>query len=693
MPAPDASCPATPSSLTSLFLRRIPVSLVKREIVINASALEVRVALLEDGSLTELYLERQQHRGLAGNIYKGKVTRVLPGMQAAFVDIGLEKAGFLHVSDFHDDVQAVGSIAEVIGEDDVETYPVDGDGDGGGDEAKSPQDLQELAELEDLEEPSEGQTDRQDDRRDYPPDEQAERPSARPDVRQDLRPNVRQDVRQGARQPTQPDARRRDVQQSVEESSAEESIEIDRRDLGDAAAAAPVEGEAEAAAPAAAGEAAEAPGTKRRRSRRRRRRGGKAHKRRPRVHEQRSRLPIEQQLHRNQEIIVQIAKEPMGTKGARLTSSISLPGRHLVYMPTSGHVGVSRRIGSAEERARLRAAVKELGRVQGGFIVRTACEGVSKREIQRDANFLTRLWGSILAKSESSPPASILYSDLDVALRTVRDLFSSEIDKLWCDDPETFERIVQFVQHYMPRLRARLTMYQGAEPIFDHFKIEPQIERALDRKVWLKSGGYLVFDQAEALTAIDVNTGRFVGKTNQDETVLRTNLEAAEEVVKQLRLRNIGGIIIVDFIDMSREADRKKVSDVLREAQRRDKARTSALKISELGLVQMTRKRTRESLEELLTDSCPHCEGRRVVKSVPTLAAEVLRGVHREARRRSGDDMLLVKVHPAVARYLYDHGARDLEALERRVGIKIVLRAMEGLEPGSFELSLVPAAA
>jgi ribonuclease G len=693
LPAPDASCPATPSSLTSLFLRRIPVSLVKREIVINASALEVRVALLEDGSLTELYLERQQHRGLAGNIYKGKVTRVLPGMQAAFVDIGLEKAGFLHVSDFHDDVQAVGSIAEVIGEDDVETYPVDGDGDGGSDEAKSPQDLQELAELEDLEEPSEGQTDRQDDRRDYPPDEQAERRSARPDVRQDLRPNVRQDVRQGARQPTQPDARRRDVQQSVEESSAEENIEIDRRDLGDAAAAAPVEGEAEAAAPTAEGEAGAAPGTKRRRSRRRRRRGGKAHKRRPRVHEQRSRLPIEQQLHRNQEIIVQIAKEPMGTKGARLTSSISLPGRHLVYMPTSGHVGVSRRIGSAEERARLRAAVKELGRVQGGFIVRTACEGVSKREIQRDANFLTRLWGSILAKSESSPPASILYSDLDVALRTVRDLFSSEIDKLWCDDPETFERIVQFVQHYMPRLRARLTMYQGAEPIFDHFKIEPQIERALDRKVWLKSGGYLVFDQAEALTAIDVNTGRFVGKTNQDETVLRTNLEAAEEVVKQLRLRNIGGIIIVDFIDMSREADRKKVSDVLREAQRRDKARTSALKISELGLVQMTRKRTRESLEELLTDSCPHCEGRRVVKSVPTLAAEVLRGVHREARRRSGDDMLLVKVHPAVARYLYDHGARDLEALERRVGIKIVLRAMEGLEPGSFELSLVPAAA
>ncbi len=666
---------------------------MKREIVINASALEVRVALLEDGSLTELYLERQQHRGLAGNIYKGKVTRVLPGMQAAFVDIGLEKAGFLHVSDFHDDVQAVGSIAEVIGEDDVETYPVDGDGDDG-EEAKSPQDLQELAELENLEEPSERQSDRQDDRH---VGRHEGRQNSRHDVRGDYesedRPAEQPTVRQGARPGAQQEADHPGTRPSVKGSTEEQNLEIDQHDLGDAAAAAAIEGETNAAAPAAAGEVGAEPGTKRRRSRRRRRRGGKAHKRRPRVHEQRSRLPIEQQLHRNQEIIVQIAKEPMGTKGARLTSSISLPGRHLVYMPTSGHVGVSRRIGSAEERARLRAAVKELGRVQGGFIVRTACEGVSKREIQRDANFLTRLWSSILAKSESSAPASILYSDLDVALRTVRDLFSSEIDKLWCDDPDTFERIVQFVQHYMPRLRARLTIYQGAEPIFDHFKIEPQIERALDRKVWLKSGGYLVFDQAEALTAIDVNTGRFVGKSNQDETVLRTNLEAAEEVVKQLRLRNIGGIIIVDFIDMSREADRKKVSDVLREAQRRDKARTSALKISELGLVQMTRKRTRESLEELLTDTCPHCEGRRVVKSVPTLAAEVLRGIHREARRRSGDDMLLVKVHPALARYLYDHGARDLEALERRVGIKIVLRAMEGLEPGSFELSLVPAAA
>ena len=556
---------------------------MKREIAINASALEVRVALLEDNELAEFYLERNRQVGLAGNIYKGKVTRVLPGMQAAFVDIGLEKAGFLHVSDFHDGVSALNTVAEVLGEEDVETEPI-GDN--------------EFAEAE---------TD-----------------------------------------------------------GADEAAAGDNGD-GD--------GNADRGAPRPSG--------------RGRRRGRGRRSQAP----QRSRLPIEQQLRRGQDIIVQIAKEPMGTKGARLTSSISLPGRHLVFTPTSNHIGVSRRIASAEERARLRADVGELRPPQGGFIVRTACEGVSRREIQRDVAFLTKLWASILRKNESMPPASILYSDLDVALRIVRDLFSSEVDRLWCDDPTTYSRVVQFVQNYMPRLRARVTLHDGPQPLFDRFNIEPQIERALDRKVWLNSGGYLVFDQTEALTAIDVNTGRFVGKRNQDDTVFKTNLEAVEEVVKHLRLRNIGGIIIVDFIDMAREGDRKKVSDALAVALKRDKARTSALKISELGLVQMTRKRTRESLEKLLTDVCPRCEGRRVVKSVPTLAAEVLRGIQREAVSKSAGDMLIVKLNPEVARYLYDHGAKDLETLEQRLGTKIVLRSNDGIELGAFELARAPAAA
>ena len=534
--------------------------------------MEVRVALLEDGALAEFYLERDAHRGLAGNIYKGKVTRVLPGMQAAFVDIGLEKAGFLHVSDFRDPTDQLSTVGDIIGEEDVETedsaqgnHSAAGGDDGAPDEASA----------------------------------------------------------NGAPQPQ---------------------------------------------------------------GRRRRRRGGGQQR-------SRSRLPIEQQLHRGQEIIVQIAKEPMGTKGARLTSSISLPGRYLVYTPTSNHLGVSRQIASPEERARLRSVVGELRPAQGGFIVRTACEGLARREIQRDIAYLTRMWSTIVKKNETSAPASILFSDLDVALRTVRDLFSSEVERLWCDDAATYGRIVQFVQNLMPRLRSRLVLHDGPEPIFDRFNIEPQIEKALDRKVWLKSGGSLVFDQAEALTAIDVNTGRFVGKRTQDETILKTNLEAAEEVVKQLRLRNIGGIIIVDFIDMSRENDRKRVSEVLAQALRRDKARTSALKISELGLVQMTRKRTRESLEAMLTEQCSRCQGRRVVKSVPTVAAEVLRGIYREVSRNSRGDLVLVKLNPEVAKYLYDNGKKDLEKLEEKLGTRFVLRSREGTEPGAFELSHATAAA
>ncbi|MBF6560944.1 MAG: Rne/Rng family ribonuclease [Candidatus Binataceae bacterium] len=554
---------------------------MKREIIINAATVETRVALLEDGILTEFYLERGERRGLVGNIYKGKVTRVLPGMQAAFVDIGLEKAGFLHVSDFYDDVEGLGSAAEVIGEEDVETEPHDGE-----------------------------------------------------------------------------------PLMTVEFDDAE-------AEGADGASADDESG--------GAGEPGAEPAGRPQRGGRGRGRG-----RRP---ERRVRLPIEQQLKRGQEILVQIAKEPLGTKGARLTSFVSIPGRHLVYTPTSNHIGISRRIESAQERARLRAAVAEVRPAQGGLIVRTVCEGVSKRDIQRDCAFLTKLWSSIVKLAETSPPASLLYNDLDVALRIMRDLFSSEVDRLWCDEPATYERIVEFMQNYMPRLRSRIALYEAEEPIFDHFHhLEQQIERALERKVWLKSGGYLVFDQTEALIAIDVNTGRFVGKRNQDETVLRTNLEAAEEVVRQLRLRNIGGIIIIDFIDMTRDADRKRVTEVLGQALKRDKARSSMLKISELGLVQMTRKRTRESLEELLTEQCPKCSGRRVVKSVATLAADVLRGIHRAAGRHPRSDLLVIKVNPGVARYLYDVGAKDLEVLEGRLGIKIVLRSTESIEAGAFEL-------
>jgi ribonuclease G len=568
---------------------------VRRELIINASALEVRVALLEDRILSELMVERSGVRSLAGNIYKGRVTRVLPGMQAAFVDIGMEKAGFLHVSDFLDEVGAFGSLAEEMEEGEVETEFDDG-------APASPD---------------------QADHSDHPAHEA-----------------------EGSEYSHDP---------AYEGLVDEDAVEI--------------VADSEGAHPAGA-------------ARKHRRRAAR-----------RSKLPIEQQLRRGQEIIVQIAKEPIGTKGPRLTSFISVPGRHLVYMPTSNHLGISRRIESSEERNRLRSIVSEVRPPQGGFIIRTACEGVSKREMVQDVNFLTRLWADVVKKAESQPPASLLYADLDLALRAIRDLFSSDTDRLWCDHPPTHERISQFVQQYMPRLRSRVSAYEGPEPIFDHFGIEAQIEKALERRVTLKSGGYLVFDQAEALTAIDVNTGRFVGKRNQEETVLKTNLEAVEEVANQLRLRNIGGIIIVDFIDMTKESNRKRVSDALSQALKRDKARTTMLKISELGLVQMTRKRTRESLEAMLTEQCPHCQGRRVVKSVPTLAAAILRGLQRDVSRRDHGGMLVVKLGPELARYLYGPGFAALEELEQRFNVKIVLKSKEGMEPGVFEISQAPAAA
>jgi ribonuclease G len=543
---------------------------VKREIIINHGPLQTRAALLEDGTLVEFFLEPAGRSSLAGNIYKGKVVRVLPGMQAAFVAIGLEKSGFLHASDFLNEVESFGVAAETVAEDDIETEPL------------------------------------------------------------------------------------------VEET--------------------PV-GEAEdEAASSSAALVANSPSKE-------------SGRRRWRVL-RRYRRPIEQKLKRNQEIIVQIAKEPIGDKGARLTSFVSLPGRHLVYLPTSRHIAISRRIEDPAERARLRAAVRAVKPLQGGFIIRTACEGLSKREIQRDISFLTKLWSSVVKKAETDSPPSLLYAEPGLPIRVVRDFFGTDVERLWCDDREIFEQIVAFVQQYMPRMRSRVAFYDSPEPIFDHFQIEPQIERALDRKVWLKSGGYLVFDQAEALTAVDVNTGRFVGAHDQDETMLKTNLEAAEELVNQLRVRNIGGIIVADFIDMAKASDRKKLTEALTQALKRDKARTSMLEMSDLGLIQMTRKRTRESLEQLVTENCPRCLGRRVVKSTPTLAAEALRAAQREvARRGGGVDMLVMRLNPEVARYLYGPGAAALEETERRLSLKIVLKSTEDLALGTVEFVAAPAAA
>lgn len=503
---------------------------MKQDIFINCTPQESRIAIVEDGSLAEFLVERKQERGIAGNIYKGKVARVLPGMQAAFVDIGMDKAAFLHVSDF--------STAS---------------------EAGSP-----------------------------------------------LLPGSEDEIIFEGPKPT-------------------------------------------------------------------------SHRR----------LPIERQLARGQEILVQVAKDPIGMKGARITSHISLPGRYLVFMPTTSHVGISRRIEDDKERKRLKEIALSLLTEEGGFILRTASEGRSKKEIQRDLGFLTKLWGRIQQKAETATAPSLIHQDLDLIARTIRDFFATDTHQVVMDHIKEYRRILDFVGHFMPRLKSKITLYTQAEPIMDHYGIEEKITKSLERKVWLHSGGYITIERTEALTAIDVNTGRFVGKRNQEETIFKTNLEAAQEIVHQLRLRNIGGIIIIDFIDMEKEANRKKVYEALKEAIKKDKARTNILKISELGLVEMTRQRTRESLENMLLGPCPYCEGRGRIKSHVTVAYEILRAIKKEKTRLEDGKRIVVRLHPEIANFLYDEEMHSLDYLEREINHKIIIKASESLHHDRYEISTI----
>ena len=503
---------------------------MKQDIYINSTPQETRIALMGDGELTDLLIERQQERGIAGNIYKGKVGRVLPGMQAAFVEIGMEKAAFLHVSDF---------------------FPVEDSG-------------------------------------------------------------------------------------STLLAGTDNEIVV------------------------------ESP--------------------KPVSHR---RLPIEKQLSHGQDILVQVAKDPLGTKGARITSHISLPGRYMVYMPTVDHVGISRRIEDDKERKRLREIALSLSKSEGGFILRTASEGQSKRELQRDLAFLHKLWRGIRQKADSAPAPALIHQDLDLISRTIRDFFTTESHQVVVDQVKDYRRILEFVGRFMPRLKSKITLYTETEPIMDRYGIEQKITKALERKVWLRSGGYLIIERTEALTAIDVNTGRFVGKRSQEETILRTNMEAVQEIVHQLRLRNIGGIIILDFIDMEKEGNRKRVYEALREAIKGDKARTNILKISELGLVEMTRQRTRESLENTLLSLCPHCEGRGRIKSNVTVAYEILRAIKKEKTQLQDGKRIVVRLHPDIANFLYDEESHGLDFLEREINHKIILKAAENLRHDQYEISAV----
>ncbi|MFQ5587126.1 MAG: ribonuclease E/G [Thermodesulfobacteriota bacterium] len=494
-----------------------------KELLINHTPYETRVALIEGGRLVEFYIERAGDEGLTGNIYKGKIVRVLPGMQAAFAEVGLDRTAFLHVGD---------------------------------------------------------------------------------------------------------------VQRQMPRS--------DEVDLGDEEQPAP--------APSSYGE-----------------------------------RRIQDILKSGQEIMVRVEKEPLGSKGARITSHISLPGRHLVLMPGFKHVGVSRRIESLKERRRLRGIIENLKPDNCGFIVRTACEEKSEEEIKADMDFLLKLWGDIQERYEHASTSGLIYKELDLSLRTVRDLFSQEVDRLLIDSEEEYRRVVSFIDKFLPSLRDRVERYNGTEPLFDLYGVEVELADAIERKVWLKSGGFLVMDQMEALTAIDVNTGRYVGRRSSEETILKTNLEAVKEIVYQLRLRNIGGIIVIDFIDMEVPSNREKVYNALQNAITGDKARTNILKISELGIVEMTRKRVRAGISQLLCEPCPYGEGNGMVKGKEAVIMEIYRELLREVplkKRRK----VTVYVNPAIADRISSNGA-ILTDLETRLKKKIVVRTVDLFHQEQYEIA------
>lgn len=496
---------------------------MKTSLVLDCSPHEIRVALLEDGRVAELYVERRKDSSLVGNIYKGRVVRVLPGMQAAFVDIGLERAAFLYVADVADPTGAT----------------------------------------------------------------------------------------------------------RTEVATATSTIHDARSDL--------------------------------------------------------NQRPIQSLLTEGQEIMVQVAKEPIGTKGARVTSHVSIAGRHLVYMPTVDHLGISRRISEDDERRRLRCILEELVPEGGGFVARTAAEGRTPEDLRADLEFLRQVWNDILGRTEVAPAPATLYEDLDLVLRSARDMVTPEVDEVIIDNPEEHGRLVNFMRRFMPRYTDRVKQYEGEEPIFEAFGVEIEMNRALGRKVWLRSGGYLIIDQTEALTAIDVNTGRYVGRRNLEDTILRTNLEAVVEIVHQLRLRNIGGILIIDFIDMDDEANRNRVYTALGDALKTDRAKTNILKISDLGLVEMTRKRVRESLLRTISEPCFYCEGAGVLKSRTTVAYDLYRTLLREAPFMD-DPQLVVAVHPRVAQVLLDEEQAILADLENRTDKRIRVEIRHDFHLEHYEL-------
>ena len=827
------------------------------ELIINASLPETRIALMEDGEIQELLIERASGKGIVGNIYKGRVTRVLPGMQAAFVDIGLEKAAFLYVDDVyvHSEVweEVEGSPkANVSAE--VQASEAEGPKRKSG-PTVSPQGVQEgvqvgspLAENGSPEVQVSQATSSQESegsQHDGQPEgaietsteaqiAHSESPEADPaagdpdadefedshdldgDAGEDFDADEEDDDDSG---PVKMDRDRRDSSSDGDSSEPSAHQEPSQSEEGyfaksstdDSAGhgsqsdqpegtVAPTGGEQEASGgnteaqpkPRHTGDEKDQAGGSRKKHRRGRRGGrfrrkgtsgdapavqanvkypenfpdnvpenypdhfhnqvadsGKSDSDRSSVSDQnppsadesaagvnrpevsqsepsterrviapnsaergefkaefrsqrsrdrrirpksssrpiRNQVNIQDLLKEGQEVLVQVAKDPIATKGARLTCHISLPGRHLVCMPTIDHVGVSRRIEREDERRRLREYVERNRPRNLGFIVRTASgKQQSEKRIKQDIEYLTHLWNEIREKATSVTAPALVYEDLNAVLRAIRDWVNEDIDKVIVDSRYHYNEIQRFVSHFMPPLKQKVELYHGDIPIFDAYSISTELSRALERKVWLKSGGYIVIDQAEALVAIDVNTGRYVGKKNLEDTILKTNLEAVKEIAYQLRLRNCGGIIILDLIDMEKDENKQRVYRALEDALSRDRARPTILKISELGLVEMTRKRTRDTIVRTLCESCTHCEGKGFIKAKQTVAYEVLRELEREGIERDVSK-ILVQAHSDVIDILAIDEKETLDQLEKKFRKQVYLQAVTDFHPEQFEVS------
>ena len=542
---------------------------MNKEMIISSGAHDTRVAILEDDQVVEIFIERENQRGVVGNIYKGRVSKVLPGMQSSFVDIGLERDAFLYVTEV---INTVEEFEKLAGDDEDE------DGGRRAEDGKSPE----------------------------------------------APPNGAEDSGVLPSPAKVAERRGRDRDREKEQPQAK----------------------------------------------------------------------IEDLLKEGQEVLVQVVKEPLGTKGARLTSHVTMPGRFLVFMPTVDHVGVSRKIESREERARLRGIVKKFREEHGfvgGVIIRTAASGRSEADIVSDLSYFHEIWTSVRQKMESRRPPAVLFQEQSLVTKLLRDMLTDDYTAIRLDDEAEYRRVTQLVERIMPALLPRVKFYTKEFPIFDEYGIQAEIDKALRPKVWLKSGGYLVINQTEALVAIDVNTGRYVGKKSSgrlEDTIVKTNLEAVKEIVRQIRLRDLGGIIVLDLIDMEEKKNRQRVFQEVEKELRKDRSPSKALQVSDFGLVIVTRKRVKQSLERQLTEPCPYCSGSGSIKSSATICFEILTELKRIGRDLDGQGVLL-RVNPDIARALKEEESAVMRELQQELGRPVTIRPDAHLHHEQFDVMAI----